>query len=409
MMSASETMIDEPPAPEAAEKPTLLIVDDEPGPRESLRIIFKDRYHCVTAESGRAGIEYARSHAVDAAILDIKMPDLTGVDVLRELKEIDPNTECVMLTGYETIETARAAVRYGAADYLNKPFDVFFVREVLDKCMKRRREKLAAKESFRTLKQTNDELRMELAQLNRAVEAGVLSAGVVHEMNNPLAIIAGYADLLGRDLAALSGADAETAHHVKQRLASIQREIERCKDIARRFLNFSASGPESRETVGARKLLEDAAALIKAHPANHGAEIAFNADDPEPRLTVNPAEVLQILINLGVNALHATEGKGTLQLSAARTPAAPEVLAFRSGSFDPRKPLVAIAVTDNGCGIAPENVDKIFQPYFTTKREGTGVGLAIVCELVSHYDGAIAVQSTVGQGTTFSLYLPLEA
>ncbi len=406
-METFETLIKESPPPQAAEKPTLLIVDDEPGPRESLRIVFKDRYNCVTAICGCEGIEYARTHSVDAAILDIKMPDLTGVDVLRELKEIDPDTECVMLTGYETIETARAAVRYGAADYLNKPFDVFFVREVLDKCMKRRQEKLAANESLRTLQRTNEELGRELAQLNRAVAAGVLSAGVVHEMNNPLAIIAGYADLLGRDLAALGVADQETAQHVKQRLASIQREIERCKDIAHRFLNFTRSGPECLEIVGARQLLEDAAALIKAHPSNHGAEITFASGDPDPQLKVNSAEVLQMLINLGVNSLHATKGKGTLQLSAMRASSVPEDCAFRSESFDPQKPLVKIAVADNGCGIAPENVSKIFQPYFTSKREGTGLGLAIVCELVGHYGGAITVQSTATHGTTFSLYLPL--
>jgi two-component system sensor histidine kinase/response regulator len=408
-MAAFDTLAAEPTPAKAAEKPTLLIVDDEPGPRESLRIVFKDRYQCVIATCGREGIEYARTHTVDAAILDIKMPDLSGVDVLRELKEIDPDTECVMLTGYETIETARAAVRFGASDYLNKPFDVFSVREVLDRCMKRRQEKLAAEENVRTLEQTNADLGQELAQLNRAVEAGVLSAGVVHEMNNPLAIIAGYTDLLGRDLAALGMADQETAQHVRQRLSSIQREIDRCKDIARRFLNFSRSPQESLEIIGAHRLLEDAAALIKAHPANHGAEISLAAGDPDPQLKVNPAEILQVLINLGVNALHAMNGNGTLQLSALRATAVPSEWAFRSESFDPQRPLVKFSVADNGSGIAPENISKIFQPYFTSKKEGTGLGLAITCELVSRYGGAIDVRSTVSLGTTFSVYLPLTA
>ena len=408
-MAALDALTIEPPQAKAAAKPTLLIVDDEPGPRESLRIVFKDRYTCVIATCGRDGIEYARTHPVDAAILDIKMPDLTGVDVLRELKEIDPDIECVMLTGYETIETARAAVRYGAADYLNKPFDVFSVREVLDKCMKRRQEKLAAEESLRTLEQTNDDLGRELAQLNRAVEAGVLSAGVVHEMNNPLAIIAGYTDLLGRDLAALGMADQETTQHVRQRLASIQREIGRCKDIARRFLNFSRSPQEAQEIVGAQRLLEDAAALIKAHPANHGTVITFSSSEPEPQLRVNPAEILQVLINLGVNALHAMNGTGTLQFSAMPATSIPAEWAFRSETFDPQKPLVKIAVSDSGSGIAPENISKIFQPYFTSKKEGTGLGLAITCELIARYGGAIEVRSTVSHGTTFSVYLPLAA
>jgi len=406
-MGVLDALPTEPPPAKTVEKPTLLIVDDEPGPRESLRIVFKDRYNCVMATCGREGIEYARTHTVDAAILDIKMPDLTGVDVLRELKEIDPDIECVMLTGYETIETARAAVRYGAADYLNKPFDVFSVREVLDKCMKRRQGKLAAEDNLRTLEQTNEQLAGELAQLNRAVEAGVLSAGVVHEMNNPLAIIAGYADLLGRDLAALNVSDKETAQHVKQRLTSIQREIGRCKDIARRFLNFSRNDPKAVEVVGARKLLEDAASLIKAHPANHGAEIKFTADDPEPALKVNPAEILQMLINLGVNALHAMEGGGVLELSATRATSLPAEYTYRSEGIDAHKPLPKIAVADNGPAIAPQNNTNNLQPNYTTKKQGTGLGLAIVCELVSQYGGAIDVHSTIGHGTTFSLYLPL--
>ncbi len=406
-MGTLETLTMDPPAVKTAERPTLLIVDDEPGPRESLRIIFKDRYNCVIATCGREGIEYARTHAVDAAVLDIKMPDLSGVDVLRELKEIDPDIECVMLTGYETIETARAAVRYGAADYLNKPFDVFSVREVLDKCMKRRQGKLATEESFRTLERTNEQLAGELAQLSRAVEAGVLSAGVVHEMNNPLAIIAGYADLLGRDLASLNVSDQETSRQVRQRLTSIQREIDRCKDIARRFLNFSRGRPEAQETISGRKLLEDAAALIKAHPANRSAEIRFTPSDSDPTFTVNPAEILQVLINLGVNALHAMNGSGTLELSATVATSVPAEFTFRPESFDPQKPLAKIVVADTGAGIAPENISKIFQPYFTSKKEGTGLGLAITCELVARYGGAIEVQSTVGQGSTFSVYLPL--
>src|ERR1035441_6829948 len=110
-MAAFDTLAVEPSPVRAVERPTLLIVDDEPGPRESLRIVFKDRYHCVIATCGREGIEYARTHVVDAAILDIKMPDLTGVDVLRELKEIDPDTECVMLTGYVKIGKAPGRAR----------------------------------------------------------------------------------------------------------------------------------------------------------------------------------------------------------------------------------------------------------------------------------------------------------
>ncbi|MGD0650355.1 MAG: response regulator [Verrucomicrobiia bacterium] len=390
-------------------KPTLLIVDDEAGPRESLRIVFKDRYQCAVATCGRDGIDYARKNHIDAAILDIKMPDLSGVEVLRELKEIDPNIECIMLTGYETVETARAAVRYGAADYLNKPFDVFFVRELLEKCMARRQRKITMEESLRTLQKVNEELSRGLADSNRAVTANVLSAGVIHEINNPLSIVAGYAQLLSRDLAKLSEVDQGAAQNVQERLATIQREIERCKDIAKRFLSFSRASQQGSERVEVTKLLEDTVMLVKAHPANRSAEISSRISDLALQIKAHPAEVMQILINLGVNALQAMNGGGTLAFSAERASSIPDTPAFRSDTFDPQKQHLKISVTDSGCGISPENVKKIFEPYFTTKSQGTGLGLAIVCELVGKYGGAIQVQSTPDKGSTFSVYLPLSS
>ena len=389
------------------EKPTLLIVDDEPGPRESLRIVFKDRYNCAVATCGREGIEFARNNRVDAAILDIKMPDISGVEVLRELKEIDPNIECIMLTGYETIESARAAVRFGAADYLNKPFDVFFVRELMGKCMARRQGRIAAEETMKSLQKVNEDLSRALAQSDRAVSASVLSAGVIHEINNPLSIIAGYAQLLARDLASLSDGSPDVAHNVQGRLTIIHREVERCKDIAHRFLKFSRATQREIEPIEVHKLLEDTAALVKAHPENHCAEISHSTSDPSLKVNVHAAELMQVLINLGVNALQAMNGEGTLSFTAEPCASTPENPVFRSQTFDPQKPLLKISVVDSGSGISPENVKKILEPYFTTKTQGTGLGLAIVCELVGNYGGLIDVDSRLGQGATFSVYLPL--
>jgi signal transduction histidine kinase len=391
----------------ATTKPLLLIVDDEPGPRESLRIVFKDRYTCAIATCGREGIDFARKNRVDIAILDIKMPDISGVEVLRALKEMDPNMECVMLTGYETVETARAAVRYGAADYLNKPFDVFMVRELMEKCVTRRQGKAATVETLKSLKKMNEDLTRDLADSNRAVTASVLSTGVVHEINNPLSIIAGYAYLLGRDLADIGSVDENAAHSVQLRLATIQREVERCRDIAQRFLSFARTKQRTIERTLAVKLVEDCAALVKAHPANKCAEVELRLTDMGLMVDVHCAEFIQILINLCVNSLHAMDGRGKLTLGVERVECVEERCGFTSEKFNPNVAHARFTVTDTGCGIKPEDLPRVFEPFFTTKANGNGLGLAIVTELISKYDGAVGVHSLVGTGTTFSVYLPL--
>ena len=119
-------------------KRVLLIVDDEEGPRQSIRIVFKEEYQILMANDGLQAMEHARHQTVDAAVLDIRMFGMSGIDLLKQLKEIDPAIEVVMLTAYETLETARQALRLGACDYLTKPFDIATLRDAVGMAMQRR-------------------------------------------------------------------------------------------------------------------------------------------------------------------------------------------------------------------------------------------------------------------------------
>ncbi|NQU11806.1 hypothetical protein HQ590_13510, partial [bacterium] len=225
-------------------------------------------------------------------------------------------------------------------------------------------------------------------------------------LNNPLSIISGYTQLLSRDLASLESGNVSAAQDMQQRLLNIQSEIERCRDIARRFLGFARARQVAPEAVPAATLLEDTGALLHVHPATRDVTVTINAGEPGLRLEVYPAEVLQVLLNLAVNALQALGGTGQLTLGAAAAADIPAEPSFRAPSFKPGRPLVRLSVTDTGPGISPEKIAQILQPYVTTKKQGTGVGLALVCEIVGTHGGLLQVDSTVGKGTTFSVYLP---
>src|SRR6516225_10980450 len=119
-------------------KGTLLIVDDEEGPRMSLYFVFKDEYNCILASDGASAIESAQKNRIDVAVLDIRMAGMSGIEVLERLKYVDPSIEVVMMTAFETTDTIRQALRLRACDYINKPFDLGTMRAAVANAMQRR-------------------------------------------------------------------------------------------------------------------------------------------------------------------------------------------------------------------------------------------------------------------------------
>src|SRR5271155_1973878 len=125
------------PAPKR--RGTLLIVDDEDGPRQSMRVIFKDEYDLLMAEDGPTAIELAQKNEIDVAVLDIRMAGMSGIEVLERLKFVQPDIEAIMMTAFETTDTIRKALQLRACDYINKPFDLATMRAAVSQAMQRRR------------------------------------------------------------------------------------------------------------------------------------------------------------------------------------------------------------------------------------------------------------------------------
>jgi DNA-binding NtrC family response regulator len=134
--TAVNDLIEATPAPK--KRGTLLIVDDEDGPRQSLRVIFKDEYDLLMAEDGPTAIDLAQKHDIDVAVLDIRMAGMSGIEVLERLKYVKPEIEAIMMTAFETTDTIRQALRLRACDYINKPFDIATMRAPSARAMQRR-------------------------------------------------------------------------------------------------------------------------------------------------------------------------------------------------------------------------------------------------------------------------------
>ena len=214
----------------------MLVIDDEEGPRLSLRKVFKNDFRVFTVENGEQAIEFARRNPVHVAILDIRMAGRSGIEVLRSLKEIDPHMEVMMLTAYETIETARQSLRLGACDYLSKPFDLPTIREAAARALRLRRISETVLATQERLRRLTDQLHDTKLKEEMARTTNQIYAGVLHDINNPLTIIVGYVEMLELRLAKVSflhGADLEA---VREDLTTISKQVNTCFAIATRYL-----------------------------------------------------------------------------------------------------------------------------------------------------------------------------
>ena len=183
-----------------ADLPQVLVIDDEMGPRESLRMLLKPSYRVHTADTVEKGLQLLNEKRPDAIVMDIRMPGMTGIEGLRRIRQIDPHLSVIMLTGFGALETAKEALRLGANDYISKPFDAREMREVISRNVERTRLHRTSENAASEIKELNNRLLQELAQKERLASLGQASAEFVHDIGNPLTIVWGYVQLLAKKL-----------------------------------------------------------------------------------------------------------------------------------------------------------------------------------------------------------------
>jgi signal transduction histidine kinase len=395
----------------------LLVVDDEEGPRQSLKVIFKDDYEILMAGDGATAIEIAQKNRIDVAVLDIRMFGMSGIEVLERLKYVDPAIEVVMMTAFETTDTMRQALRLRAADYINKPFDIAAMRAAVAAAMQRRTLESEIHNNTEKLQELLGELQDRKIEEQIASTRGDIYASIIHDINGPLTVISGFIQLINERISNTKGLRADDMDFVKDRLKIITRQVTNCVEISRRYLSFLRRQTDDAPRVGVNQLFSDLSHLVQVHPAAQNHEFEIKPLTHDIGVKVNGTDLIQMLLNLTINAFQCSPQSHRVAISGqvlkepldlTKIKDGPEARHLNVENFFNTAPLVKLSVRDNGPGIPPEVLPKIFQPYFTTKgpHQGTGLGLNIVQRLVKEAKGMLEVQTRVGEGTTFSIYVP---
>jgi signal transduction histidine kinase len=414
-MSELSEAVETPPV--TKRRGTLLIVDDEEGPRLSLKLIFKENYDLLLADDGAKAIELAQQNDIDVAILDIRMAGMSGIEVLERLRFVRPNLEAIMITAFETTDTMRQALRLRACDYINKPFDLATIRNAVAQAMQRRVLESEIHNSAEKVHELLTELQNQKVEEQIAQTRGDIYASIIHDINGPLSVSFGFVQLLNKKLSKHLKLELEDLEFIKDRLASVERQMSNCIEIQRRYLGFLRRQIGDTATVGVNHLLHDLEQLVRVHPSLQENEFRITPLAGEISVKVNGTDLIQILLNLAVNAFQCTSTPHRVEIGGEVLGTPLDLTQFRDGTHDRllnvesmenTVPLVKLWVRDTGPGIPTEVLPKIFDPYFTTKgpRQGTGLGLNIVQRLVKAAHGALHVHTIAGEGTTFTIYLP---
>ena len=411
----------------------ILVIDDEP---QTLKIVANylvaDGYDVLTAKDGKEGLDVFQKQRPTLVITDVKMPGLSGLEVLKRVKAIDSNTEVIVFTGYTDIEMAIEALRLDASDFITKPPDMELLQlstsRAFDK-QKTRKRLLEYTENLeglleKKIKEIKDSHAM-LLQSEKLASIGQLAAGVAHEINNPIGFISsnlntlsGYLEDIQKLMARYQEVhllnDGERTALLEE-IKSLEKEI----DIEYILDDLDQLIEESKEgTDRAKKIVSDLKDFSRIDHGERGFfninvglestlnmvwnELKYKADVLKeygaiPEIECYPLELNQVFMNILVNAAQAIEEKGEIKISTRLI-----------NDDQSARDCVEVRISDTGCGIAEENLPKIFDPFFTTKEigKGTGLGLNIGFGIIEKHKGTINVESEVGKGTTFIIRLP---
>ncbi len=334
------------------------------------RLLERNGYQVEVALTISEAREKMDGMTPDAVILDINLPDGSGLDFLQDLRKVYPDTPVIMLTAYTELENAVRSLQQGVDDFIPKPFENSYLLHSIARALERRRlkERLRNSEKFRAL--------------------GEMAAGVAHDFNNLFHSMAAHLYLLKKSI----GEDKNSLEHI----SALKTAVDDAAEIVRRLNSMGKSDDAHLQVVELASLINDTLIMTKPkwyhRPRQNGYSIELQAAlENDIYVRVNPSEIREVFTNLIYNAVDAMPTGGILAIKAER-----------------KEDRVCCVFRDSGTGISPDLINRIFDPFFTTKDSGSGLGLSISYAIIEKHQGEMSVRSKPGEGTAFYISLPID-
>ncbi len=379
----------------------LVLADDEPEMRRYLGKILNTQWHTIQADNGQTAWELIEKHRPPLAVLDVMMPGIDGLRLCQKIKASPDTarTKVLLLTARADEGAKLEALSYGADDFLTKPFSTLEVQTRLKNLFENYQlnQRLWAKNT--ELTQTLGQLRQtqqELIHSEKINSLGIMAAGLLHEINNPINfMLMALANIKRRQLIPQDGNEK-----LQDAITDIQDGTNRIGSIVSDLRTFAyPSEADQKQAFHCRQAV-DSALRFTAHDRATLPDLSLDIEQAEDDLvTGSETHVVQVLINLLSNAykaIHALDARGNARPGRIRI------------VMSAKEEFLQLTVQDNGEGIAPEKLKQVFDPFFTTSApgQGTGLGLSICHTIMKNQGGSISVESTLGAGTVFTLQLP---
>ncbi len=370
----------------------VLLVEDSMGDAAMVKDSLKESqadFEVAHVERLSQAIDHLAKTSVDVVVLDLGLPDSKGIDTLTKMRKAAPHVSIVVLTGINDEGLSMEALEHGAQDYLVKDLTEgdLLVHSI---CHAIERNRLHAKLSQAQQHQLENQKLESLA---------MLAGGMAHDFNNHLTVILGKAEMAQRK--------ATTSPPVKEALEQIKTAGKRAGEICKQLLAYAGKGGRVLLVYDLSVVIEEMAPFLK-QSLPHNVTLEYKLSKPLPRILGDLSQLRQLVMNLVHNAAEAIGNEqGTITISTSALRADRKYLdKTLLGSGLAEGDFVCLEVVDTGCGIDPAMQSRVFEPFFSTKCSGRGLGLAAVHGIIRASEGTLEVLSEKGKGATFSVLFP---